>query len=373
MICGDCGETNKPGTEFCMFCGAYLGWQEQENPAGANDATQVLPAQPPAPVRASAEAPPARAAQTTAATAPAPVRPEPRPQPAARAPDTVRPAPPPPPAATVAAPPPPPAPSGCPTCGRAIDASRRFCAHCGEQFVWPGTTAPVTRPTTRRNTWWTRLWDSKDRVARRAYRRSLPPLYRWRRVIIAVLALGLIGGGLAVVGRSPKAFFQARYYDLRHTLVPVSGVTATIIPPEASAPDTTPDALVDATAKAWQMNWTASTQGSPCNATPTTPVIQLSFARTRIREIDLRAGLLDDNPNRLLQFRPQKIWVAYADTCQEVTLQDVARQPVPLDTEVGVDSLRIGVQTAFPPDQPTGAQQVLGFTEITLRSRPPTR
>ena len=52
MICGDCGETNKPGTEFCMFCGAYLGWQEQE-PAGANDVTQVLPTQPPAPTPAA--------------------------------------------------------------------------------------------------------------------------------------------------------------------------------------------------------------------------------------------------------------------------------------------------------------------------------
>ena len=88
--------------------------------------------------------------------------------------------------------------------------------------MWPGTSAPVTR-STQRSTWWTRLWDSKDRVARRAYRRSLPPLYRWRRVIIAVLALGLVGGGLAVVGRSPKAFVQARYYDVRRTLVPVKG------------------------------------------------------------------------------------------------------------------------------------------------------
>ena len=44
-----------------------------------------------------------------------------------------------------------------------------------------------------------------------------------------------------------------------------------------------------------------------------------------------------------------------------------------LDTEVLVDSVRLSVQTAYPPDQPTGGQDVLGFTEITLRSRPPVR
>ena len=87
MICGDCGETNKPGTEFCMFCGAYLGWQEQE-PAGANDVTQVLPAQPPAPTPASAETPPAPARQATpfggAGRWLSPNDPQPRPESAAR-------------------------------------------------------------------------------------------------------------------------------------------------------------------------------------------------------------------------------------------------------------------------------------------------
>ena len=224
VICGDCGETNKPGTEFCMFCGAYLGWQEQE-PAGANDVTQVLPAQPPAPTpAATARRRRRRRVSRQPSVAPVlaqPERPAPRPESAARS-EPVRPAPQPSPVAVVAAPAPPPAPAGCPTCGRAIEPARRFCGHCGEQFVWPGTSAPVTR-STQRSTWWTRLWDSKDRVARRAYRRSLPPLYRWRRVIIVVLALGLIGGGLTVVGRSPKAFVLARYYDVRNEPRPRQG------------------------------------------------------------------------------------------------------------------------------------------------------
>ena len=372
VICGDCGETNKPGSEFCLFCGAYLGWQERE-PSGANDDTEVLPAQPPAPARSVAPQPAARAGQTTSPPAPVlaqPERPTPGPEPAARV-EPVRPAPPPAPVTVAAVPVPPPDP-GCPTCGRVIELGRRFCGHCGEQLVWPGTNAPVTRAT-QRSTWWSRLWDSKDRVARRAYRRSLPPLYRWRRAIVIVLALGLVGGGLTVIGRSPKAFFLARYHDVRNTLVAVPGVTAAIIPPEASAADTTPEALVDGTAKAWQMSWTSSTQGGPCRSTPTTAVIQLSFPATRVRDINLRAGLLDNNPNRLLQFRPKTVWIAYGDQCVERPLADVQQQTVPLDTEVLVDSVRLSVQTAYPPDQPTGGQDVLGFTEITLRSRPPVR
>lgn len=391
VICGDCGETNKPGTEFCMFCGAYLGWQEGENRDESNDVTERLPTQPPAPVSTPAEARPTRSTGATRAEAPAsptpagattsgrartgarPTAPTPADTESARPTHQPTPV-----EASVSAPPEarpaePLVPSSCPTCGRAVEGARRFCGHCGEQFIRPGTNAPITRPTKKRDTWWSRLWDSKDRVARRAYRRSLPPLYRWRRVIIAVLALGLIGGGLTVVGGSPRAFVLARYHDVRKTLVTVPGVTAQIIPPEASAPDTTPAALVDGTAKAWQMEWTSSTRGSRCGVTPTTAVIQLSFARTRIREIDMRAGLLANNPNRPMQFRPQQIWIAYADQCVERSLDNVERQKVLLDTEFPVDSLRIGVITALPPDQPAGAQQVLSFTEITLHSRPPAR
>lgn len=370
MICGDCGETNKPGTEFCLFCGAYLGWQPQENPAGADDVTEVQPVQPPAPaqvppVRATQAAPPAAPVLAQPVRPPQPAQPEStaRPEPARSTPQQS-------PVTSVMAPVPPPPPSGCPTCGRAIDPARRFCGHCGEQLIWPGTSAPVTRPT-QRSTWWTRLWDSKDRVARRSYRRSLPPLYRWRRVIIAVLALGLVAGGLAVVGPSPRTFVKARLQDVRNDLDDMKGVTAEVIPSEASAPGSTPDALTDLSEKAWQMPWTSSTQGSPCGETPTTAVIQLSFSRTRIREIDLWAGSLKKDPNRDLQFRPKSIWIAYANTCVSKDLEDLERQTVIVDTKVAVDSLRIGVLTAYPPTQPAGMQEVLGFTEIVLRSRPP--
>ena len=37
--------------------------------------------------------------------------------------------------------------------------------------------------------WWQRFRDPTDRRARREYRRSLPPLYRWRRVLIGLLVI----------------------------------------------------------------------------------------------------------------------------------------------------------------------------------------
>jgi hypothetical protein len=398
VICEECGETNKPGSEFCMFCGAYLGWQEKQNPAGTNEVTQPLPSQPTAAPSEQAPSRSATAARTqpqaqpgtqtlsaqptppqnpTAARAVAPQGPAiTSPQPGAAATGQPQPNIEQPMATAVAGVPTAPAAAAvptCPTCGRPVTEGRRFCAHCGHQLIGPGSGAAgaaAARQTAKRDSWWSRLWDSKERSARRAYRRSLPPLYRWRRVIIAVIALGLVGGLLTLIGYGPKAFVMARYYDLRKTLVAVTPVTPAIIPPEASADNTQPGALVDQTAAAWQMNWSDTTQGSACGATPTTPVIELTFARTRIRQIDMRAGLLDNNPNRLAQFRPQNIWIAYADQCVPISLADAERQPIALDTKIGVTSIRIGVQSAYQPTQPAGAQQVLGFTEITLLARP---
>src|SRR5699024_7697642 len=29
-VCTGCGEPNPPGTQFCLFCGIYLGWEERD-------------------------------------------------------------------------------------------------------------------------------------------------------------------------------------------------------------------------------------------------------------------------------------------------------------------------------------------------------
>ena len=368
MICEECGESNKAGAQFCLFCGAYLEWQDSDE---ANEVTQQLP-----PVtHASAPTTTAAAPPSTSVPGPAsPAQPVASPQPAAAVAQPVqRPVHQPTPVDTTPDEPAAAASRPCPRCGHTINPKLRFCAHCGEQFVRPGTDAPVSRPKQKRDTWWTRLWDSKDRAARRAYRRSLPPLYRWRRVIITILTLLLVGGGLTWVARSsPKAFFKARYYDLTKQLVSVPDVQATTIPPDSSVADSQPAFLVDNDARPWKMTWTATTKGSPCRETPTTPVIQLSFAKTRIKEIDMRAGLQEKSPNRQLEFRPKKIWVAYGDQCKDLELEDVERQEhIKLDTKSKVSSIRISVQTAYPVNPPEGIHELMSFTEITLKTYPP--
>ncbi|MFT4165530.1 MAG: hypothetical protein QM650_09845 [Microlunatus sp.] len=397
MICEDCGESNKAGAQFCLFCGAYLEWQDSDT-AGSDEVTQQLPPVtgaattpvPAAPPPAPSAAPPAPAAapqpvSRLTAAEPATSVPRAEPRPAGTAAQPVQPVQP---TAPVHQPTPvdltPEVPvvsaapaagttGNCPRCGRAIEPKRRFCGHCGEQLVKPGTDAPVSRPSPKRETWWSRLWDSKDRAARRAYRRSLPPLYRWRRAIISILTLVLVGSGLTWVARSsPKAFVMARYYDLTKRLDPVRDVRATTIPPDSSVADSQPAFLVDGDARPWKMAWTANTQGSPCKTPPTTPVIQLSFPATRIKEIEMRAGLLKKNPNRDLEFRPKRIWIAYGNQCVDQDLQDIEHQEhIKLDTRTKVSSIRISVQTAFPDDPPEGIHELLSFTEITLWTYPP--
>ena len=152
VICEDCGETNKPGTEFCMFCGAYLGWQEQE-PAGANDVTQLLPG----PAASPRPRPPTRDAAGVGQSSRPPRRRrtwlspnDPRPAPAARR--TPRTGPHRRPASPPRSPSWPPRrrhrrPPAAPTCGRrdrsGADASAGTAA---SSSCWPGTSAPVTRP-----------------------------------------------------------------------------------------------------------------------------------------------------------------------------------------------------------------------------------
>ena len=74
----------------------------------------------------------------------------------------------------------------CPSCGTINPDTRRFCSHCGYAFFYGGLdpyagyyTSPASQA-------------AQDRAARKAYRRSLPPLYRWRRVIIGVAVAALL-------------------------------------------------------------------------------------------------------------------------------------------------------------------------------------
>ena len=269
-----------------------------------------------------------------------------------------------------------PVPGGpCPRCGRVNDPQLRFCGKCGllliaDQTGVAGGAGRQARP----QGWWQRLWDSHDRAARRAYRRSLPPLYRWRRVLIAILLLGLGIGGLYALHQHPLRWVIDRWYDLRGTTVVIEGVQATVDPPNATAQGSDPAALTDGLKSSWAMNWKPKQEGTGCGGAPNTGVIVLTLpATTRIRGIDIAAGLPEDDPGRELQFRPKSVGICFdGGDCRNFPLKNVpGPQPVEVDSGVPVQTIRIGVDTTFPA--PADGQALLSITEVRVKSRPHAR
>ena len=351
MICEACGESNRPGTEFCAYCGSYLAWDPS-----APDKSMVRPT--------PAGTAPDRAPSTPVSTPPpAPATPPPvvSQQPVApRAPAV---------AAAAAE-----AGSPCPACGRINPPGRRFCARCGHQLASGAVPAAPTSPALVAargfRGWRSRRFDNRDRAARREYRRSLPALYRWRRVLIG---FGLIGGlvaGLAVAGRNPVGFVVDRYHDVRGTTVAVPVTDTAVEPPDATVAKSDPAALTDRTEAAWAMRWEPTAEGASCGGAPGTGVIVLSIAPTRIRAISVQAGLLATNGRRPLQARPLVLGVLLdGGPCQRLELADAAEQQVlELDSRVPVSQVRIGVDAVAPPRD--DGEPVLSFTEITIRARP---
>ena len=110
--------------------------------------------------------------------------------------------------------------------------------------------------------WWDRFWDSGDRAARRSYRRSLPPLYRWRRVLIGLLVLASVIGAVVLTNGSPRAWARDRWSDVfyRDRLQEV-WVSEVFIEPADATVNGAPQMLVDNDADAWTMKWTAGPMG----------------------------------------------------------------------------------------------------------------
>ena len=361
VLCESCGVANPAGVEFCMFCGAYLEWTDRESGIDTTTSTAVrggrAPGTTPPVARGSAGLGPAddepvvipslRTASPVLLDQAAPVRSAPR---SAAAPS---------PAPTV------PEASSCPSCGRQNETHLHFCARCG-QVLREEPPAPAASQAPG----WRRMVEDRDRSARRAYRRSLPPLYRWRRVAIAVLVPVLVLGGLFATGRHPVRWVQERWWDLRGTTVAISGVSAATSPGNASLDGSDPASLVDGTEQAWSEPWNPATEGDSCGGAPGTGTVVLSFPATRVREIHLNAGLPASNAKRPLELVPQAIGVRFdSGPCRSFTLQSTADlQRLAVDSQVPVRTVTIGVDTTFP-GRPDSAR-VLSITEVGLRSRP---
>jgi hypothetical protein len=340
LICERCGTSNPPGTEFCTNCNSYLAWDRSvlTEPAGQpSEPTRTTPkpqAQPPK--KQSTAQPPAAGPTASTLEQPASID------------------------------------ISCPNCGTINTGTRRFCSHCGHQFFYSDAAAYAGY-----EYWSAESQAAQERAAWKAYRLSLPPLYRWRRVIMVVLLVPLgLAAGLAL-GRDPVGSVKDGWYWLRREYDPnpVKVVSVTVVPPEATAAKSDPAALVDGSEKEWTMNWAPSGKTTGCRPAPGTGVVVLTLERpTRIRLLQIAPGLAKSNQQRELQPLPEKLAVAFDNvafdngSCQTVRLtRDAIQKEIPLDSEIAVTQVRIGIASTHPA--PNG-QPLVSITELALRSYP---
>lgn len=346
LICEACGEANPPGTEFCRNCNEFLAWDSataQRRPSTS----------------ATAPTSPVRATPPTEQTVPVAAQPVPEQAPV----ETVdhgygtqtqdqtyeQPV-----YADVT----------CPYCGTVNPPTRRFCAHCGYNF-YPeyGTDGGVDW-----SSWTPQAAAARDREARRAYRRSLPPLYRWRRVIIGVLVFALCVGLGALLRRDPVALATAGWHRINNDYVTVAGVQVQVEPADATVPGSDPRSLVDGTEQEWTMTW-APTGSSTCGAAPGTGTVIFTFPATQITRVVIAPGLAAANAQRPTQPRPATVGLSFDNgPCQSADLADDAKQQViNINSEVPVTRMTLGVGSAHLGG---AASQQISLTEVWLQTYP---
>ena len=336
LICETCGHSNPPGTEFCTNCNSYLAWDRSvpTEPAGQpSEPTRTTPKSQAQPSKKQSTAQLPAAGQTA---------------PTLEQPASID--------------------ISCPNCGTLNPGTRRFCSHCGHQFFYSDAAAYASY-----EYWSAESQAAQERAAWKAYRLSLPPLYRWRRVIIVVLLVPLgLGAGLAF-GRDPVGILRSGWYSLtqKYDPNPVKVVSVIVVPPEATAAKSDPAALVDGSEKEWTMNWAPSGKTTGCHPAPGTGVVVLTLDRpTRIRLLQIAPGLAKSNQQRELQPLPKELAIRFdSSSCETVPLtREAIQNEIPLDSKTAVTQVTIGIASAYPPLP--NAQPLVSITELALRSYP---
>jgi len=221
--------------------------------------------------------------------------------------------------------------------------------------------------------WWGRLWDVEDRNARRAYRRSLPAKYHWRRGVVAVCLAALIGTGLVVTNGHPVAAGVDQWWSIRNRnkFVQVTDITVRVSPAEATVPPATAAALVDDSQDAWTTTWPGTT-GTDCNRAPGSPNIELTFPPARIRQLDIYAGLSPKLSESTKQYRPKVVVIRFDDgaPCIRRELKNTyLNLDLDADSKRPVSKMTIGFQDAWPPEE-KGLTDLLSIGDVALKTRP---
>jgi hypothetical protein len=359
-VCDACGEPNPARSAFCSNCGTYLGWEAETT--GRHQQVGSSPTERAGPITSETEPAAVQEVSTPrqSESGNPPQVPTPRRQPS---PVTDGPA------STATIPVTSPTEPPCPACGRLNPRSRRFCAKCGQPLQSRAVAWRARQPE-QRQSWWDRFRDPSAR----AYRRSLPARYRWRRVLIGVVALACVVALLTVLGRNPVGWIKQRWYDLRDTTVPVDITGVVPEPAESVADGYSTEFLADKSeADAWATAWSQETQpATECGGAAGVGKVVLSLSQpTRIRGMAIVAGLAADHQDRQRQFRPQRVDIVFDGGCTSVNLaNEVGRQNTEFDTDVPVSQLTLAIASAYPPPRAEGALHLVAISEVTLLARP---
>jgi hypothetical protein len=215
-------------------------------------------------------------------------------------------------------------------------------------------------------------WDPEARAARREYRRSLPPLYRWRRVLVTLAVVVAVGLVLTLTGNNPVGYVQERWRALTGELEPLDGVTATARPKGSVAPTYDIENLPGSREEAWATAWPAgATAAGECWETPADGAIVLRWDEpTRVLGLDVWAGLDADNSERARQFLPKVLGVRFEGLCVPLDLESTPdRQRLRFDTKTEVTSLVITVADVYP-NSATPAENLVAIGGIDVLHQP---
>jgi hypothetical protein len=286
----------------------------------------------------------------------------------------------------------------CPNCRYQNTLSRRFCENCGQQLKAPMFPTLAELTPTARQPWWRRLlWfldRSPERLARKAWRRSLPVGFRVRRYTGAALVLALIVGGLSLIGRNPGRWIVDRWNDLRGAQSVlafdpenrgVNAIVQAVVEPSTAELANGPAAgAVDGiSTTVWALAWTDAPPGTrpptpgtvqdPCPSPVATAgpagSLALTFGRSRrITGLTFFAGLGAADTARLQQHRPRIVLIGTATACQAVELKDNDKAQ-PVEVDLTGTTLWITVLSTYPPG-PVNPTQLVAFTEVQVLARP---
>jgi hypothetical protein len=189
--------------------------------------------------------------------------------------------------------------------------------------------------------------------------------------VLVALALFLgVGLVLGLTDNKPVGFAQELWRDLTGDLKPMNGVSALAEPVDSVARTYNVQDLPEPRTGAWATPWpTGATTAEKCGKSPADGAIVLRWKEpTRVRGLDVWAGLAGDDSERARQFLPKRLGVRYH---QRGAPRDRTpdRQRRRFDTNTEVTSLVVTVADVYP-NSSTPAEDLVAIGGIEVLHQP---